>query len=297
MRECLFLLLLLSCSLLLNAQDYRIVKSSNGKDISLQQMAKELKKYDLIFFGEFHDNAVLHAMQRDLLPLIKDKKELILSFEMFERDVQNLLDAYLAGDIAEEEFLSGSRPWGNYPTDYRPLIEYAKANQLKAIAANVPRRYAGKLARQGMSFRDELDESEQEFLAKELSAPEDDYKKAFMATMMGNGSEGHAMMGENNAMELMYQAQCLKDDTMAESIVMAIKDKPKARIIHFNGDFHSRAFLGTASRVAKAMPKLKIAVISPIFHQNWQAASYMEDKAAGTYLIYLPEPPQQKEGN
>lgn len=299
MKQCLVMLLLLLGVTLVYAQDYRIVKAAGNKTISLQQMAKELKKYDLIFFGEFHDNSTLHHMQKELLPLIQDKKELILSFEMFERDVQDLLDAYLAGEISEADFLAGSRPWGNYDPDYKPLIEYAKANKLKALAANVPRRYAGKLARQGLSFREELDEHELDWISKEITAPDDEYKKAFLATMMGNGSEGHGMMGGNDALELMYLAQCLKDDTMAESIITAIKPKPKgkARVIHFNGDFHSHAFLGTVSRVRQDLPKLKIAVISPIYHPQWQSTSSQADKLAGTYLIYLPEPLRQEEGS
>ena len=50
---------------------------------------------------------------------------------------------------------------------------------------------------------------------------------------------------------------------MAESIVSALKMKPKARVIHFNGDFHSKSFLGTASRIQEMLPKKKVAVISP----------------------------------
>ncbi len=299
MKQCLVILLMLVGIALVYAQDFRIVKAGNGKGLSFQQVAKELKKFDLIFFGEFHDNSTLHRMQKELLPLIKDKRELILSFEMFERDVQDLLDAYLAGEISEADFLAGSRPWGNYDPDYKPLIEYARTNKLKALAANVPRRYAGKLAREGMSFRDELDENEKEWIAAAITSPDDEYKKAFMATMMVNDSEGHPMMANNNSLELMYLAQCLKDDTMAESIVMALKSRPKgkARLIHFNGDFHSRAFMGTVSRVKQALPKLKIAVITPIYHPQWQNIYTKEDKQAGTYLIYLPEPPQPQEGS
>ncbi len=37
-------------------------------------MANELKKYDLIFFGEYHDNTTLHKLERELLPLLDTKK-------------------------------------------------------------------------------------------------------------------------------------------------------------------------------------------------------------------------------
>jgi uncharacterized iron-regulated protein len=167
-------------------------------------------------------------------------------------------------------------------------VEYAKANKLSAIAANVPRVYAGKLARQGTDFIDALDAEERAWLAAKLTAPEDDYRKAFYALMGAQSSPMHAL---NDNLLPLYQAQCLKDDTMAESIVKAIAAKPKARLIHYNGSFHSNAFLGTVSRVKAALPKLKIAVISPVYSSDWQTAKLsMEDKQAGTYIIYLPEP-------
>jgi len=135
---------------ILSAEEYRIVDSRTGKTLSLQQMANELKKYDLIFFGEYHDNTTLHKLERELLPLLDTKRELILSLEMFERDVQSDLDAYIEGWLTEDEFLAKSRPWSNYKDDYRPLIEYAKQKKLTVIAANIPRSIAGKMARTGI---------------------------------------------------------------------------------------------------------------------------------------------------
>ena len=59
----------------------------------------------------------------------KERRPVALSLEMFERDVQTVLDEYLAGLISERHFLLSSRPWKNYETDYRPLVEYARAQQ------------------------------------------------------------------------------------------------------------------------------------------------------------------------
>ena len=60
--------------------------------------------------------------------------------EMFERDAQIVLDEYLNDLITEKKFLDDSRPWENYKTDYRPLVEFARVNKLNVIAANAPRR-------------------------------------------------------------------------------------------------------------------------------------------------------------
>ncbi len=269
---------------ILSAEEYRIVDSRTGKTLSLQQMANELKKYDLIFFGEDHDNATLHKLERELVPLLDTKRELILSLEMFERDVQSDLDAYIEGWLTEDEFLAKSRPWSNYKDDYRPLIEYAKQKKLTVIAANIPRSIAGKMARTGPDFTDTLPEEDKKWLPNKISYPDDSYKKAFLETL----ENMHSPMMNNNP-DWLYQAQCLKDETMAESIVNALKMKPKARVLHFNGDFHSRYFSGTVSRVQEILPKMKIAVISPSYSENWQTANLTaEEKNAGTYIIFLP---------
>ena len=284
MKYIIVILIIIMNLAILSAEEYRIVDSRTGKTLSLQQMANELKKYDLIFFGEDHDNATLHKLERELVPLLDTKRELILSLEMFERDVQSDLDAYIEGWLTEDEFLAKSRPWSNYKDDYRPLIEYAKQKKLTVIAANIPRSIAGKMARTGPDFTDTLPEEDKKWLPNKISYPDDSYKKAFLETL----ENMHSPMMNNNP-DWLYQAQCLKDETMAESIVNALKIKPKARVLHFNGDFHSRYFSGTVSRVQEILPKKKIAVISPSYSENWQTANLTaEEKNAGTYIIFLP---------
>ena len=284
MKYIIVILIIIMNLAILSAEEYRIVDSRTGKTLSLQQMANELKKYDLIFFGEDHDNATLHKLERELLPLLDTKRELILSLEMFERDVQSDLDAYIENWLTEDEFLAKSRPWSNYKDDYRPLIEYAKQKKLTVIAANIPRSIAGKMARTGPDFTDTLPEEDKKWLPNKISYPDDSYKKAFLETL----ENMHSPMMNNNP-DWLYQAQCLKDETMAESIVNALKMKPKARVLHFNGDFHSRYFSGTVSRVQEILPKKKIAVISPSYSENWQTANLTaEEKNAGTYIIFLP---------
>ena len=60
---------------------------------------------------------------------------LALSLEMFDRDVQPVLDEYLKDLIRERNFLKDARPWNNYD-DYKPLFDFAKAHQLNVICAN-----------------------------------------------------------------------------------------------------------------------------------------------------------------
>jgi uncharacterized iron-regulated protein len=52
--------------------------------------------------------------------------------------------------------LQDSRPWANYVRDYRPLVEYAKAQGLDVIAANAPRRYVSMVGPQAVCQGAEL---------------------------------------------------------------------------------------------------------------------------------------------
>jgi uncharacterized iron-regulated protein len=263
-----------------------ILSSETGARLDLQELSQDLQSYDLIFFGEWHGEKPLHGLQRELLEvLLKSERKLILSFEMWERQSQEYVDAFLADKISEEEFVKKSEAWPNYE-DYQPLIHLAKEHKLQVVAANVPRPYASRTAKEGWDFTKELPPEERALIAAKLTAPEDDYRKAFFQTM--GSMSGHPMKAES--LQRMYEAQCMKDDTMAESIAIALKESPKAMLLHFNGDFHSRSFLGTVSRAKAAMPELKIAVLSPLMVEEIDEFKLDKEAAsAGTHIMLMQD--------
>src|SRR4030067_2076822 len=80
-----------------------------------------LMDYHVVFIGEEHGSRMSHNAEFLILKgLSKRDSKLVLALEMFERDVQETLDAYLKGEISEKKFLKQSRPWPNYKKDYRP---------------------------------------------------------------------------------------------------------------------------------------------------------------------------------
>ena len=63
--------------------------------VSIDVVADDLAANDVVFLGEEHDNACGHAQQLELLQLLHAQRpNLVLSMEMFERDVQPMLDDY-----------------------------------------------------------------------------------------------------------------------------------------------------------------------------------------------------------
>ena len=119
------------------SEHYRIYRS-DGTPATIADVQAALKKIDVVFVGEQHDDPVSHFVEREVL---KDMYKIYgqattLSMEMFSRDVQYIVDEYLAGLITDAHFQQSSSPWSNYETDYKPQVDFAKENGLDVIAAD-----------------------------------------------------------------------------------------------------------------------------------------------------------------
>ena len=118
----------------------RVFDSNRKAFTDFESMLADLSYADVVFVGEQHDDPNTHRLELAVLDgLARRRGNIILSLEMFERDVQAVLDDYLADRMTEEAFLKASRPWPRYQTDYRPLVEFAKRRGWSVVAANVPR--------------------------------------------------------------------------------------------------------------------------------------------------------------
>jgi uncharacterized iron-regulated protein len=263
-------------------------------------MLADAARADVVFIGEQHDDPNTHALELAVLEgLTRRNVPLILSLEMFERDVQETIDRYLAGTIDEEEFLKTSRPWPRYATDYRPLVEFARAQRMRVVAANVPRRLAADVSRGGLDALQALG-SDRALAARDLQCPtEGEYYTRFVAQM-----SGHPMPGDEQATpeqtrarnDRFYLAQCVKDETMAESLATAFDAESGAprTIVHVTGAFHSDFAEGTAARTRRRLPDRRIVVISvlPVPSADIDTVRPTDaDMKRADFLIYTVAPP------
>ena len=236
--------------------------AKNGKELTATQLAQKLTKYDVVFFGEYHDQGEIHKSELELLEALHKIKgeKLAMSMEMFEVDNQEKLDSFLAGSLSEEAFLATSRPWPNYKTDYAPLVNFAKEHDMPVVAANVPRFLAAHVAKNNASTAG-IETQYQQWLPKHTYAPEGAYKDKFYAQM--NSPEAPMKMPPAR-LAAVYAAQCLKDDKMAESMAAFSDAHKQMQLLHINGCFHSDGHLGTAQKLEALRPELKVAVITPL---------------------------------
>ena len=95
--------------------------------------------------------------------------------------------------IDYDTFLDNSHPPANHQ-DYRPLIDFCKANKLPVIAANCSRRHSRLMSRQGPEAMEKLTEESEihrNFLLPPLPIQQasQQYEANFRATMGIVGSE------------------------------------------------------------------------------------------------------------
>ena len=271
-----------------NDNNYRIF-DANGNPTNIDKIIEEIGKSDVVFLGEQHDDAVAHNLQMKILEAVYEKygkqRKPVLSLEMFERDVQIILDEYLKNQISEAHFLSSSRPWGNYKTDYRPLIEFAKEKSIEVVAANAPRRYVNMVSRLGRDSLNGLSPEAKKWFAPlpfgEASAA---YTNKFNALM---GSQTDSISPHNP----MLASQSLWDATMAYSIAENLKQNKKGKndknalIVHINGSFHTENRLGTVEHLLKYSPKTKILVVTMRYEDEFADFDKAKHSGLGDFII------------
>lgn len=252
-----------------------------------ESMLADLARADAVFVGEQHDDPNTHRLELAIVEgLVRRGVAVVVAMEMFERDVQGTLDQYASGAITEEQFLKAARPWPRYATDYRPLIEFAKAHHLPIVASNVPTRIASALTKTGMSALNGLG-ADRRFAARDPQCPASGpYYDRFVAAM-----DEHAGANAN-----FYFAQCVKDETMGESVGEAFEKTPASRvtIVHVNGAFHSDFGAGTADSTRRRLPGRRIAVVAVLPVAELDALRPDDDDLKrADYLVYTVETKKQ----
>ncbi len=271
----LLLLFVISFSHAQTSNTYKIYNSASHKIISADELVKALDKTDVIFYGEEHNDSVGHLLEATILQKLYEKHPLktALSMEMFETDCQQVLNEYLSGLIREKNFVTDARCWPNYQ-DYRPMVEFAKSNQIPVIAANAPGRYTNMVSRGGLPALNKLNQTSKSYLPPlPIDTATGAYLKKF-EDIMG----GHSAMG---GMQI-YQAQNLWDATMGWSIASFLKTHPGFTVLQINGGFHSEEKLGAAAQLLKYLPKATVKNIAAFAAEDfarpdWDKLSKLAD--------------------
>ena len=278
MKKNILLLLLVFTISFLNAQHKKAYQifTSEGEPTDYYKMLEAVKRSDIVLFGEQHNSAIAHWLQFELTSDLLNEKKVTLGAEMFERDNQEPLNKYLAGEIDQKGLDTLARLWSNYKTDYAPLVNLAKKHNAEFIATNIPRRYANMVFRNGFEILDTLTEEEKSWIAP-LPIAFDPELPTYQNIL--------TMMGDHGTPELV-KAQAIKDATMAYSI---LEHKKENRLfLHYNGAYHSDFYEGIVWYLKLTEPDLKYLVISTVTQKDI-AALEKEHYRKGDFIIVVNE--------
>ncbi|MFB0909636.1 MAG: ChaN family lipoprotein [Flavobacterium sp.] len=278
--------LLLSLASVTNAQNnpqYQLF-NNDGRIANYDRMIEDLAVSDMVFFGEYHDNPISHLMQLEMSKSFFELKgqKLFFGAEMFESGNQLVLDEYLKGLYTDDKMTAEiTQLWSNYQTDYRPLVDFAKENNLRFIATNIPRRYASMINKMGIKALKELSPEALALIGPDIEKYFDPTAKAYAE--MANNMGGHLPQNMLN----MQTAQASKDATMA---YFSIKNlNPDALLFHFEGSYHSNYQQGIIWWVNKIKPGLKIKSITTVMQSEWNKMTTNEKSTIANYIIVVAD--------
>ena len=270
-----------------------VLYNDEGERVAYGDMLKQLAEQDVVFFGEIHTCPIAHWLEieltQDLYAIHKDN--FMLGAEMFERDDQVILNEYLNGLVDQRNFSLESKLWDNYDTDYKALVEFAKAHRLPFTATNVARRYANMVSKGGLEALAQVSEEGKQYMAPlPFTYKPNKYVQAFFANMMKAMPKMKGMPGKKpNGMashkeDYLCKSQALKDVTMAYSIAESLGDR---KMIHFNGSFHSTHHDGIIPYLNDFKPGLKIGTVE-VVRQDDVTKLNAEDLGAADFIICVP---------
>lgn len=265
----------------LNKPAYQIF-NQDGEKVSYEKWIEEMSKADIILFGELHNNPIIHWLQFELTKEIYENynDSLVLGAEMYESDNQLLIDEYLGGYIDYKTLNNEAKLWPNDKTDYKPLLDFAKDNHFTFVAANIPRRYASMVSKDGFEAFDNLEEEARKFIAP-LPLKYDEELPGYVKMRDMMGAMGHSTSTPEN----MAKAQASKDATMAHFI---LKNWKKGQtFIHYNGSYHSMNYEGIGWYLKQANPELNVLTIHAVEQDNLDTLT-VENLNTANFIIATP---------
>jgi uncharacterized iron-regulated protein len=318
----------------LDYTDHFRVYTGNGTPASLDDIVRAMDDVDAVLVGEVHTDPVGHWIEAELVRRALAaahlgaetgaRRRVALSLEMFERDVQWIVDEYLAGLITESQFTAAARPWEHYDEDYRPLVEAAKEVGIPVIAANAPRRYVNRVSRLGPDALLDLPPRARSLLPPLPYPPASEaYRQEWFALMREMPMErqcdppGHEAADDGEAveaeaempshampretppagdpshvgtfMENAIHSQALWDAAMGYAVTTFLEQNPGALVLHMVGGFHVENHTGIPEQVEFYRPGTRALVVAMETAENVTAFDTEEHRGLGDFVILTDE--------
>ncbi|HET7158968.1 MAG TPA: ChaN family lipoprotein, partial [Burkholderiales bacterium] len=230
----------------------KIWDTASARFVGRDALVDALMRAHFRLLGEIHDNPVHHTLQAELLEAIAASGlKPLVAFEQMDREHDAALQQRLTQEKTQSEDVADAVRFdrtGWTWTYYRPLVEIALRFGLPLRAANLSRKAAAQIAREGLSAITPTRIAE--LRLEGAWSPE---REQAMREIIRHG---HCGALPESAVPSMVAAQRVRDATLAESLLTSSKDG--AVLIAGNG--HVRRDLGVPLYLAASAARTACSV-------------------------------------
>jgi len=214
--------------------------------LTLKQLVQEIKNNQVIYIGENHDNSSHHLVQLYIIKtLYNQNKRIAIGMEMFQSKFQDTVNDYIFGNMSEQQFLNKTeynKRWGYDYSLYKPIIDFAKTNNVPIIALNIESEVIKDISKKGIS---KLHASDLNKLPKHIDFSNNKYRKFLYEIFKDHPNQN------KKSFEKFYSIQLVWDEYMAEKIDSFLKNNEKYQIIVLAGNGHIVHGYGIPQRLFK----------------------------------------------
>jgi uncharacterized iron-regulated protein len=246
----------------INERIYDVNKKSFMPVTHLDVLEKELLGRNVVSIGEVHSNPCHHRVEFDVVKALSRGREpgsMCIGLECFYRQHQQALDAYVFRHKDFGILKSQTRwdsTWGYDLNQYAKIFNFACQKGIRLIGLNVPYPVVKLVGSYGlMNMPNEL-----KSLLPTIDLTNRAHKSQFLRLI---GAHGDAM--NEIGMQRMYEAQCLWDDYMADSVVKLFESVPsgtaKPLFVLIAGVGHVMGRVGIPDRVAKRLHQAPFVIV------------------------------------
>jgi uncharacterized iron-regulated protein len=266
---------------------------NRAQSATLPELMSKLRDERLVYVGETHTAWGDHLLQLEVLrEMAAQPGELAVGVEWIQARFQPALDGYFAGRIDESAFLRQTEYFDRWRFDYRlyrPIIEFARANNVRVVALNASRELTDAIKAVGVDG-----------LTGELAAEAPDhydfgnaeYEKQLRTMFAMHRNEGQ----DDDMFRRFLEVQLTWDEKMAERVAEYLAGGNDRRMLVLAGKGHISGRSGIPDRVTRrtGIEGVTIATFNPA-SRMFNTADYMvlanEESLppAGLMRVFLDE--------
>jgi len=233
-----------------------ILAAPDGADLDHAALARRIDAADVIYLGEKHGNRFHHAAQlRVLRELVARGKRPAIAFEVVTQPETSELVSFVQappGGADPTDHLRQALDWrgDDYRwRDYGPLLQFARANQLRVAGIDLPRSLRRRISRVGLEGLIAVERRQ----LHDTGFVDAEYEEIMHERL----NAAHCGFAPPDLRARLYETWVARNDAMAAAITALTAEVPGQPVVVIVGSEHAANNMGVFERVAHRAPTLR----------------------------------------